>query len=270
MKKTQLILIVVGLVAVVGLYSLPKFVVDNEGQADTAAAESSESKTTDPASLHEANLSEEAEENLAELRTKVDETDISLEELETLANLYKEKSLYDSAGYYLSLAADRSEESSWDEKTGNAYFEAFTFALDPKKVEATAEKVRDFLGSVLDKDPSRNDLKSKIAMTYVSSSNPMQGIMMLREILEEEPTNEDALFNMGILSIQSGQYKRASERFEELIQYHPGNLQGQYYLGVSYFEAKQRNKARAQFEAVKNMTDDEMILESVQSYLDRL
>jgi cytochrome c-type biogenesis protein CcmH/NrfG len=60
------------------------------------------------------------------------------------------------------------------------------------------------------------------------------------------------------------------ERFEELINYHPDNLQGQFYLGVSYFEANQRNKARAQFEAVKDMTQDAMILESVQSYLDRL
>jgi predicted Zn-dependent protease len=70
--------------------------------------------------------------------------------------------------------------------------------------------------------------------------------------------------------MQSGQYKRAVERFEELINYHPDNLQGQFYLAVSYFEANQRNKARAQFEAVKDMTQDAMILESVQSYLDRL
>lgn len=270
MKKTQLILIVVGLLAIAGLYSLPKFVVDNEGQAETATAQSSAETASDPAAMHEAELSEEAERSLAVLRSKVSSEEISLEELEQMAELYKEKTLYDSAGYFLSLAAERSDEISWDEKTGNAYFEAFTFALNPEKVEATAQLVREYLGTVLENDPARSDLKSKIAMTYVSSSNPMQGIMMLREILEEEPQNEDALFNMGILSMQSGQYKRAVERFEELINYHPDNLQGQFYLGVSYFEANQRNKARAQFEAVKDMTQDAMILESVQSYLDRL
>jgi tetratricopeptide (TPR) repeat protein len=93
---------------------------------------------------------------------------------------------------------------------------------------------------------------------------------MLREVLDEEPTNEDGLFNMGILSMQSGQYKRAAERFEELIQYHPTNLQGQFYLGVSYFEANQKNKAKAQFEKVKEMTQDQMVLGSIQSYLDKL
>lgn len=107
-------------------------------------------------------------------------------------------------------------------------------------------------------------------MTYVSSANPMQGITMLREVLEKDPQNEDGLFNMGVLSMQSGQYKKAAERFEELIKYHPQNVQGQFYLAVSYFESNEKNKAKAQFEAVKKITQDPMILSSIQSYLDKL
>jgi tetratricopeptide (TPR) repeat protein len=156
------------------------------------------------------------------------------------------------------------------EEAGKAYYEAFSFALDKTKVENLAEKTRSYLNQVLEKDPSRLDLKTKVAMTYVSSANPMQGITMMREILEADPQNEDGLFNMGILSMQSGQYKKAAERFEELIKYHPDNLQGQFYLAVSYFESNEKNKAKAQFEEVKKMTQDPMILESVQSYLDRL
>ncbi len=98
----------------------------------------------------------------------------------------------------------------------------------------------------------------------------MQGITMMREILDEDPQNEDGLFNMGVLSMQSGQYKRAAERFEELVKYHPDNIQGQFYLAVSYFESKEKNKAKAQFEEVKKLTQDPMILESVQTYLDKL
>jgi TolA-binding protein len=75
---------------------------------------------------------------------------------------------------------------------------------------------------------------------------------------------------MGVLSMQSGQYGRAVERFEELVKVHPQNLQGQFYLGVSYFESKEKNKAKAQFELVKKMTQDPMILSSVQGYLDKL
>ncbi|SDD48345.1 Tetratricopeptide repeat-containing protein [Algoriphagus faecimaris] len=271
MKKKQLILIGIGILAIIGLASLPKIVVDNDGQADVSGAEPSASagQSNDPAAMHEAELSPEKEAELTALKISLD-SEPNADAARSLASLYREKSKYDSAAYYLSKVAATSEDLSLAEETGNTYYEAFTFALDPEKVAYLAEQTRDYLNKVLENDPSRTDLKSKIAMTYVSSSNPMQGITMLREILEQDPQDEEALFNMGILSMQSGQYKRATERFEELIKYHPENLQGQFYLGVSYFEANQKNKAKAQFEKTQEMTQDTMILETIQSYLDRL
>lgn len=275
MKRSQLILIALGIIAVGGLYVLPSVVVDNESKADAVSQEneSTAASSADPVAMHEAELSPDQRLQINTLKLQIAENS-SKEELkssaEEIAGIYQELGKYDSAGYYLSLAADQQSDPDLAEKAGNAYYEAFSFALDPEKVSYTAEQTRKYLSQALDNDPTRMDLKTKIAMTYVSSSNPMQGITMLREILEEDPQNEDGLFNMGVLSMQSGQYKRATERFEELIQYHPDNLQGQFYLGVSYFEAKQKNKAKAQFEKVKTMTDDEMILGSIESYLDKL
>ena len=69
-----------------------------------------------------------------------------------------------------------------------------------------------------------------MAMTYLTSSNPIQGITMLREVLVKDPKNELALFNMGMLSIQSGQYERAVERLEELVDINPSHIQGQLLL----------------------------------------
>lgn len=275
MKRSQLIIVVIGIVAIVGLYALPKVVVDNEAGSTEISQEDSALSTeaTDPLAMHDAEISPVQASEIATLKLKVANNSPENEFIaasEELGEIYRDLSKYDSAGYFLSLAADKYPSQELSEKTGNAYYEAFGFALDADKVSFTADQTRNYLGQVLDKDPTRLDLKTKIAMTYVSSSNPMQGITMLREVLAEEPTNEDGLFNMGILSMQSGQYKRATERFEELIQYHPSNLQGQFYLGVSYFEANQKNKAKAQFEKVKEMTQDEMILGSVQSYLDKL
>lgn len=275
MKRSQLILIAIGVIAVGGLYALPSVVVDNESKADAISQEneSTSASSTDPVAMHEAELSPDQRLQINTLKLQIAENP-SKEELksssEEIAAIYQELGKYDSAGYYLSLAADQLTDMELAEKTGNAYYEAFSFALDQEKVAYTAEQTRKYLNQVLDNDPTRLDLKTKVAMTYVSSSNPMQGITMLREILEQDPQNEDGLFNMGVLSMQSGQYKRAAERFEELVQYHPDNLQGQFYLAVSYFEAKQNNKAKAQFEKVKTMTEDEMILGSIESYLEKL
>lgn len=275
MKKSQLILIVLGLVSIAGLYALPKVVVDNE--AGTTAVEdpnAPESSTQNVTEMHENELPLDDRSQADQLKSTLISSEVTSEKIEAakkLGLIYQNGGMFDSAAFFYEEAlALNPSDLNLIEEAGKAYYEAFSFALDKTKVENLAEKTRAYLNQVLAKDPNRLDLKTKVAMTYVSSANPMQGITMMREILETDPKNEDGLFNMGVLSMQSGQYKRAAERFEELVKYHPGNLQGQFYLAVSYFESNEKNKAKAQFEEVKKITQDPMILESVQSYLDRL
>ena len=275
MKKSQLILIVLGTIFIAGLYALPKVVIDNE--AGTTAVEDPnavENPTPSVSEMHENELSSDNLSEANQLKVTLSSSDESLDKVEAakrLAGIYQNAGMFDSAAYFLEEAVTmNSSDIMLIEEAGKTYYEAFSFALDKTKVENLADKTRNYLNQVLEKDPSRLDLKTKVAMTYVSSANPMQGITMMREILEADPQNEDGLFNMGILSMQSGQYKRAAERFEELVKYHPQNLQGQFYLAVSYFESNEKNKSKAQFEEVKKMTQDPMILESVQTYLDRL
>lgn len=272
MKKSQIIILITGIVTVAILYSLPRVVVDNE-EGGTEISDNEESVPDISKSMHSNQVDESMLSEIAVLRTnlKTEENKENFANLaESLASIYFQVSKFDSAAFYYEQAVDNAPTMERIEKTGNAYYEAYTFALDKSRVSYLAEKTRIHLTNVLENDPKRLDLKTKIAMTYVSSSNPMQGITMLREILADDPSNDEALFNMGMLSMQSGQYKLASERFEELIKFHPNNLQGQFYLGVSYFESKQINKAKKQFEQVKGMTTDPMVLSNVESYLERL
>jgi tetratricopeptide (TPR) repeat protein len=272
MKKSQIIVLTIGIVAVAILFSLPRVVVDNE-EGGTQISDIEELSPIVSESMHSSPLDDSMLSKIALFRSIL-KTEDNKENFanfaDSLASLYFQGSKFDSAAFYYEQAVEKASTMERIEKTGNAYYEAYTFALDEQKVAYLAEKARNYLNNVLENDPKRFDLKTKVAMTYVSSSNPMQGITLLREILVEEPTNEDALFNMGILSMQSGQYKRASERFEELIKFHPNNLQGQFYLAVSYFESKEINKAKKQFEQVKGMTTDPMVLSSVENYLERL
>lgn len=275
MKKSQLILIIVGICTVAGLYALPKVVVDNEaGTTSVEDPNAPANSASDVTEMHENELSSDNRSQADELKATLASSNEASEKItaaKSLAGMYQKEGIFDSAAYFLEEAvALNSTDLGLIEEAGKAYYEAYSFALDKSKVEKLAEKTRTYLNQVLEKDPDRLDLKTKVAMTYVSSANPMQGITMMREILEADPQNEDGLFNMGVLSMQSGQYKRAAERFEELVKYHPDNLQGQFYLAVSYFESNEKNKAKAQFEEVKKMTQDPMILESVQTYLDKL
>lgn len=272
MKKAQVIAVVFAIIFVGGLYSLPRIVVDSEESGAALQESEVDESTSNINQMHDAPIAADDRARLDQLKQEISnaETGKLMELAEEIEAIFAKNGKYDSIAYYYELASDRAEGPAGWEKTGIAYYDAFTFALNEQKMNYLAEKTRNYLNKVLEKDPKRFDLKTKVAMTYVSSANPMQGITMLREVLEEDPTNADGLYNMGVLSMQSGQYKKAAERFEELVKYHPENIQGQFYLGVSYFESKQNNKAKKQFQAVQSMTQDPMILSSVESYLGRL
>jgi tetratricopeptide (TPR) repeat protein len=273
MKKSQIIFLAVGIISIGLLYSLPRVVVENSQEEVPMDESGSVNMPPSTEETHEPVLSttEREQVNLlkAEMNNEEDREKFTIL-ADSIGNMFLTSGKLDSAAHYFGLSADMVPEIKYLEKAGNTYYEAYGFAMSEQKSAYLGRKAREYLNQVLEKDPNRRDLKTKVAMTHVSSSNPMQGITMLREVLEEDPQNESALFNMGVLSMQSGQYKIAVERFEDLIANHPENIEGQFYLGVSYFESKQNNKAKKQLQLVKEMTDDPQIIAGVDNYLDRL
>jgi tetratricopeptide (TPR) repeat protein len=263
MLRTRIILVIICAVVIWLLFQLPKVVVENEGEMRSA------SDTATVSNPHEAvpsTLSGDIK-SLKARYLKTSENEKSAIFADSLSDLYQQAGMFDSAAWFAEKAATFFSNTDANLKAGNSFYEAYTFAMEPEKQKALAEKTRFFLGKVLEADPADLSSKTKIAMTYLSSPAPMQGIMMLREVLEADPDNEAALFNMGMLSIQSGQYERAIERFEKLVQVNPTHTQGQLLLGVAYMNTGDKAKARAQFEKVKELDKDPAVQASVDSYL---
>lgn len=272
MKRSQIIFVVAGILVSYLLYSLPKVVVDNEDKGLTEDGSSLGSDSSEEID-HGNSLSSSDLEVIEGLMTEMKGeggTENFVILADSIAKVYQSGGKLDSAAYYFGLIAEKAPDLENWENAGNAYYEAFGFSMEEIKTKRLGDKVRFYLGKVLEADAERLDLKTKIAMTYVSSANPMQGITMLRAVLEEDPENEEALFNMGILSMQSGQYKRAVERFEKLVEHHPENIQGQFYLGVSLFESNQKKQAKTQLEKLRKQTTDPQILSGIENYLDRI
>ncbi len=264
MLRTRIILIVISALLIAGLFWLPKVVVENESQL-TATTSDSVTKA-DP----HAGVSQVLLDRMAQLRTSyrgTAETQKKAIFADSLASLYAEAGKFDSAGWYAEQAAQFfNSEKSWF-KAGDGYYQAYTFALDAEKQGLLAEKTREQFAKVLELNPQNLDAKTKMAMTYLSSGNPMQGITMLREVLKDDPKNELAMFNLGMLSIQSGQYERAVERLTELVAINPAHIQGQLLLGIAYMNSGDKKKAKQQFEKVKKMDQDPAVQATVDSYL---
>lgn len=264
MLRTRIILIVVSALLILGLFMLPKVVVENEGQL-TATPEDSLAQPDPHSNTPEALLSQ-----MAKLRSAYQESTENQKKAifaDSLASLYTEAGKFDSAGWYAEQAAKFfNNEESWM-KAGDRYYQAYTFALETEKQAQLAEKTREYFLKALEVNPGNLEAKTKVAMTYLSSDTPMQGIMMLREVLKEDPKNELAMFNLGMLSIQSGQYDKAIERLKELIEINPAHIQGQLLLGIAYMNSGDKKNAKQQFEKVKEMDKDPAVQATVDSYL---
>jgi outer membrane protein len=266
MLKTRILLVAGSAIIIWLIFLLPKVVVDNDAAMEGNSADSVASPGS--AESH-TEASPEILQAIRHLRGQIGEhwpKEKNAIFADSLANLYRAAGKFDSAAWFAGEASKFfNTTESWI-KAGDNYYQAYTFALDQGKQSQLAEKARQFFKKVLDANPKNLDVKTKLAMTYVSS-NPMQGVTMLREVLAEDPKNEAALLNMGMLSIQSGQYERAVERLEELVKINPNHTQGQLLLGIALMNTGDKERAKQQFEKVKQMDKDPAVQATADSYL---
>ena len=277
MLRKKLLVGGIALVAVVLLWFLPRVVVDNEGRDNNLDARQ------DSAPVAEAELSagaphlpeipEDGQAEIARLRENYrnyQNTEKSTTFADSLISAYARNRWYDSAAYYAEQLAQAEPDEERQENALDLYYEAFTLALDENKARALGEKVRYYGEAVLAQRPADLDAKTKMAMTFLTTTEPMKGILMLREVVEEAPDNELAQYNLGLLSIQSQQYDKAVDRFKTVVRLNPAHLQAQFFLGVSYFESGATEAAREQFERVKTLSDDPEVLANADEYLSKI
>jgi tetratricopeptide (TPR) repeat protein len=275
MNKHLLVVTTVATLSVIGLYTLPRVVVSNKGkQIETSTRGNQSNENTQPsASSHQAPIPEEKQKSINISRGKLLSTTNVAEKKKSIENLmvlYAEVSRFDSAAYFAEQLSIITPSEKNFLRTADAYYGAFQFAMDDIKSQSLGEKTRLFYQKALDINPNLLEAKTNMAMTYVSSSNPMQGILLLREVLEESPNFEPALFNMGILSMKSNQFAKAEGRFRQIIEKNPKNTQAQFYLGVSLVELGKKEEAKTILEKVAKTEKDPAIQAAVKETLEKL
>lgn len=278
MTKSQIILVAVAVAAVILLFNLPKKALkegkdEKVAQSNTSSSPSASHDDSHESHDHAPELNEEEKTLIAKLTRALAKEEVLNKKItlaDSVAAKYRNNFAYDSAAKYYDIQIQLKPNKSSLEKAGDNYYEAFNFTTDEKRSTAYAEKAREIYEQLLKQFPEDLDLKSKMAMTYVASPNPMQGIMMLREVLVKNPKNELAIYNLGILSVQSGQYLKAVDRFIQLAKVNPTNAKAYFYLGVCYKELGEKAKAKINFEKVKQIEKDPSVIATVDGYLKEL
>ncbi len=267
MLKTQFILILAAVALIYLLYSLPRVVLNSsekmfssklETNTDIAQNYTNKNNDTHVTSQKKATISRLKSALLSEKKEAP-----AFDTLEVLITALKSVNLYDSAAIYAAHLAEKYPKVANFQKAGNLYYEAYQLATDAQKANLLSIQARKYLEKTYQLDPSNDDAKVKIGMTYVLSSNPMQGVIMIREVLEKNPTHELAIFNLGILSLQSGQYQKAKNRFNQLLTINSSNLQALFYLGLSLKGLNEIEEAIKILQDVQEQSKDPQLLSTV-------
>ncbi|TAE38920.1 MAG: hypothetical protein EAZ14_10825 [Runella slithyformis] len=266
MKRTLLIIVVLAVASVGVLYSLPKIVVNTKtGQlSESKEASSSSSDTTSKVApaAHSTALTQSQQNEVKRLMNIYQTASSQASKVKSATELsvwYAKEKRFDSAAKYAETVAVLDPTLPNIMAAGDRYYDAYGFATNEKQSNELGEKTRKWYQKALDKNPNLVSAKANLAMTYVSTPNPMQGIMLLREILEADPTNELALFNLGMLSMRSNQYQKAADRFAQILKVNPSNTKVRFYLGVSLAQLGKKKEALEALELVKKTEQDPTI-----------
>ncbi|HEX9957055.1 MAG TPA: tetratricopeptide repeat protein [Fibrella sp.] len=287
MKASTVLVIASTIVLSAGLYNLPRVAVQNAAKqlgtapggrsSDTPVADSlnvaaNRGEKTEADVQHNEPLTPDQQKKAEGLhkRFAVAQPTERKSVAEQLVTFFRSVNRFDSAAYYTGEIAKIEPTVQANLRAGDQYFEAYGFAVAEQKAAYLGEQTRAYYQKALAQNPNLLSAKANMAMTYVSTQTPMQGIMLLREVLEQDPTNELALFNLGMLSMRSGQYSKAIDRFRQILVNDPANRKAQFYLGVSLVEANQKEEARKVLAQVKANEKDPQIQAAIKELEERI
>lgn len=183
------------------------------------------------------------------LDLSANETDTlkKIEILKSLAGTWYDYGFPEISGVYAEDVAimDKSAQS-WS-ITGT------TFALCVKNHEK--DNVREFCSkravkafeNAISLQPDVVEHRINLAICYVDrplESNPMQGILMLRELSEKYPENVAVLNQLGRLALQTNQIDKAIQRLETALSIDPQNKNTICLLATAYKSAGLDAKAK--------------------------
>jgi tetratricopeptide (TPR) repeat protein len=175
-----------------------------------------------------------------------------------------------AAHYFEARAQQDEEEKSWL-NAAYRYFDAFQSTTDSSERSQMVQQAIRCYEKVLKKNPENLDAKTDLGVCYAEgTSNPMQGIMMLREVVAENPGHENAQFNLGVLSMRSGQYEKAAERFQKVLSINPKRKEMYLMTGRAYMMAGENAKAVENFEKLKKESADAALVAQANNYINQI
>jgi predicted Zn-dependent protease len=157
------------------------------------------------------------------------------EVLTELANLWKQAGYASIAGDYLRQKADYAPDYEIYFEAGNTLFSSLQADTSRQMRMNVVYGARYCYEKALELNPANLEAKISLGTLLVQgTSNPMEGVQLLKEVETEDPGNIAANILLGEFSMMSGQFDKAAERFQTVLEKDSLNLQARYGLAECY------------------------------------
>ena len=257
MTRAQVILTTGAILLVIGLFQLPRVVVENELDAEVGESHGFDVSATD-------------EEAIASLKSLIQAPDSEnyVKFADSLARYYLKYGLIDSAASVSRTTLRRDSSLSNLKNVASVLYTVFERSPTPEGAELAGAEARRLLETIVDSEPENLSATTRLAMTLVVTENPMLGITLLRDVVARDPAFREAILNLGLLSMRSGQYDRGVARFDELVNRDSTDFEAMFYLGICYEELGRSPDASELFEKIAaNENADPALQVAAREYL---
>lgn len=282
MKKSQIVLVIASVVAVVLLFvfgkvTAPKSAANQAPMAQQDAGAPSAIHFADILQKARQQLTPEQNQRILSLENAVTRGDVKDQQLHVyhqLARFWKDSAhVFEPYAYYMAQAAKLENSEKSLTFAAQLFVDNLLTENNPAMQHWLAENAKDLLDKALVLNPNNDSSKIGLGACYMFgniSDNPMQGILPVREIAQKDSNNLYAQMVLGLGGKKSGQLDKAIERFQFIVRKDPHNLEAIFQLAETYDMQGDKANAIHWYETAKNMINNDAIKKEIDKRINEL
>jgi tetratricopeptide (TPR) repeat protein len=266
-KKSPLIVAAASVVLVIALYFGGRTVPNKTNTAHTEndghdhSAEKIDFKK-DILNQAKSKLSPEQAQRITALENSVIRGDVNEQQIHVyhqLARFWKDSAqLFEPYAYYTAEASKLENSEKSLTFAARLFLERLMATSEPAMQTWLASNAKVLLENALKINPANDSSKIGLGACYIFgniSSNPMEGILPVREVVERNPGNVYGQMVLGLGGKKSGQYDKAIERFLAVLKAEPTNVEAVFHIAESYDIKGDKANAIVYYEKAKQMVN---------------
>jgi len=174
-----------------------------------------------------------------------------------LARFWKDSAgLFGPYAYYTSEAAKLENSEKSLTFAARLFLDRLMVSGEPAMQNWLASNAKVLLENALKINPANDSSKIGLGACYIFgnlSTNPMEGILPVREVVQRDPGNVYGQMVLGLGGKKSGQFDKAIERFQAVLKVDPQNVEAVFHIAESYDLKGDKANAIVYYEKAKQM-----------------